>query len=375
MDKSSHTPSLVKFTGKQPRNLAGELFHFLVPQRIVRRDQSGKIVWECKCLCGNFTEARANDLCTSQKKSCGCHKRNSSRERMRTHGGSRLPEFRTWIGIRLRCHDPRQPGYPKYGGSGIKVCRRWRDSFRAFLDDMGPKPTPRHSIDRIDSQKGYVPGNCRWATRQEQSDNRRTTVWLTFSGERLTLREWSIRTGLNQKTIYDRLRRGWTIQDALSKPAAWGAGPSRSTNCGLPEYRVWIGMNVRCHSPKCKGFARYGGRGIYVCQEWRSRGIKKSREQFLRFLKDMGRRPSPGHTLDRIDNNGPYSSGNCRWATFAEQLRNRRTNRQLTFCGETLCLVEWAERYGINPYTLHGRLRRGWSLEDALTKSPDASMQ
>lgn len=119
-------------------------------------------------------------------------------------------------------------------------------------------------------------------------------------------------------------------------------------------------MLSRCRNPKDDSFPSYGGRGISVCRGWYN---------FLCFLSDMGRRPSPKHTLDRIDNNGNYEPGNVRWvATQKEQARNTRWNRKLTFNGVTKLVIEWAEETGLERCTIMRRLDRGWPPESVLRK-------
>jgi len=125
-----------------------------------------------------------------------------------------------------------------------------------------------------------------------------------------------------------------------------------------PEFMIWSSANTRCYRKAAPQYPNYGGRGIYMAEEWRT--------SFARFLADMGRRP-PGGSLDRIDNKGPYAPGNCRWATAQEQHRNRRDSRWLTLGTVTLTASEWAERLDMLPNTLYERLRRGWSDEQALT--------
>lgn len=125
-----------------------------------------------------------------------------------------------------------------------------------------------------------------------------------------------------------------------------------------PEYKSWQGMLRRCASPSDPRWKDYGGRGIAVCQRWQS--------SFEAFLADMGRRPSLRHSIERIDNQGPYSADNCRWATKREQARNRRTNRLVEIEGEELCLAELAERHGLKIGTLHRRLKMGERLPFAL---------
>ena len=134
--------------------------------------------------------------------------------------------------------------------------------------------------------------------------------------------------------------------------------PSKSR--GTPEHSVWRGIKKRCYSPRARGYANYGGRGIKVCDRWR--------ESFAAFYADMGPRPSPDHQIDRYpDGNGDYEPGNCRWATRAEQNRNRKNNRLLLFRGHIMCLTDWAKRVGMSKGTLLERLQRGMSIEEALT--------
>jgi len=118
-------------------------------------------------------------------------------------------------------------------------------------------------------------------------------------------------------------------------------------------------MLARCKYDNRDNFRFYGGRGISVCERWRA--------SFEAFLADMGPMPSPRHTLERIDVNGNYEPGNVRWATWHEQMRNRRNSRMVTFNGETLCVSEWAERMSLKPHTLMARLNSGWTVQRALT--------
>jgi len=118
-------------------------------------------------------------------------------------------------------------------------------------------------------------------------------------------------------------------------------------------------MNKRCRNPADKDYLRWGGRGIRVCERWRN--------SFENFLADMGKKPSAKHSLDRINNDGDYEPGNCRWATNREQSRNRSNNRYITAFGETLLVVEWAERSNVKLGTIYRRLQYGWSPERAVT--------
>ncbi len=125
-------------------------------------------------------------------------------------------------------------------------------------------------------------------------------------------------------------------------------------------YVAWRSMKRRCYAPSVEKFAEYGGRGIKVCERWR--------ESFAAFYEDMGD-PPPGASLDRLDNDGDYAPGNCRWATQTQQLRNTRRNRLLTYAGKTLCIAAWADEVGLSQQLIWNRLRKGWSVERALTES------
>lgn len=137
------------------------------------------------------------------------------------------------------------------------------------------------------------------------------------------------------------------------------AGKQKHGGCDLSEYAVWRDMRHRCSNPKIRNFSRYGGRGIKVCDRW---------NDFSLFLADMGPRPSPKHSIDRENNDGNYEPGNCRWATRKVQNRNRINNRRIEFRGETKILLDWAKELGLSFGCLHGRIDRGWTIEQALTE-------
>lgn len=149
-----------------------------------------------------------------------------------------------------------------------------------------------------------------------------------------------------------------TACDACAAKKRVKHGESHSRNQGISaEYTIWNGLRNRCNNPKDKNYRRYGGRGIQVCERWGT---------YQNFLADMGRRPSPGHSIDRIDNDKGYEPSNCRWATATAQGRNRRNNRLLTLNGKTQGLSVWAEELGATGEALSGRLRAGHSLDVAL---------
>jgi hypothetical protein len=145
-----------------------------------------------------------------------------NRERCTKHGfsprGQRMPEYMVWVGIKTRCYNKNDHNYQKYGARGIQMCERWRDSFPNFLEDMGRRPSDDHSIERIENSGNYEPGNCRWATVEEQANNRRSSRIIEFNGHRRTLAQWARSTGLSQDALYMRLHKGWAVERALTQP-------------------------------------------------------------------------------------------------------------------------------------------------------------
>lgn len=147
----------------------------------------------------------------------------------RLHGEAsahtRTPEYLAWAGMIQRCENQKSKHFKDYGGRGIQVCMRWRGSYAAFLADMSRRPSPQHSLDRIDNDRrpGYEPGNVRWATRSEQAINQRNRPRLEHDGLKLTPTEWAQRLGLPTTKIYKRLARGWSVPAALGfeSPPPW----------------------------------------------------------------------------------------------------------------------------------------------------------
>lgn len=132
---------------------------------------------------------------------------------------SSLPEYDVWAAMICRCKNPNSQSYPRYGGRGISVCARWT-SFAAFYEDVGPRPSAQHSIGRKDNDGNYEPSNCRWETRAEQNNNKRTSRFIEFEGDRLTLSEWAVRIGISPGALRVRLYvLGWSLERALTTPA------------------------------------------------------------------------------------------------------------------------------------------------------------
>ncbi len=135
------------------------------------------------------------------------------------HGLYGTPEYDAWRGMIDRCENPKSPGFPHYGGRGIKICSQWRHAPEAFLAHVGKRPSPKHQIDRIDNDGNYEPGNVRWATNRQNTNNRRVTVRVSFQGETLPLSNWAERLGLPYDLLADRvIRYGWPADRAFTEP-------------------------------------------------------------------------------------------------------------------------------------------------------------
>lgn len=190
-------------------DLAGLKFSRLTVVRLDSgRHDHGSRFWICKCECGSIISIATTRLTRGLSFSCGCYQRERARDWHITHGGSRSVEYNTWCGIIDRCENKNTEYYHRYGGRGITMCKRWRSSFPAFLADMGKRPSPKHSIDRINNDGNYEPGNCRWSTPKEQGVNKRSTVMITANGKTQCISDWVRETGRDKLTIRRRLRAG-----------------------------------------------------------------------------------------------------------------------------------------------------------------------
>jgi len=153
--------------------LDGSRFGKLTVKGPAGRDQGGHQLYLCACDCGAKRKCLGYNLLGGKTKSCGCFKRDVTRKRMTIHGLYGTPENRCWNAMKSRCYNRKHVGWKYYGERGIAVCDRWMNSFENFLADMGPRPGPEFSIDRINNSGNYEPGNCRWATKTEQVKNQR----------------------------------------------------------------------------------------------------------------------------------------------------------------------------------------------------------
>jgi len=205
-------------------DLVGQRFGSLVATRRLRVEGKGngrRTIWLCICDCGNTSEVSVGHLRSSHSLSCGCRRVLVGRSRIKhgcARGDGRRAEYGIWHNMLRRCADPSNPAYQRYGGRGILVCREWRESFVTFLQDMGFRPSSRHTLERVNNDIGYSRTNCVWATRLEQGRNKRNNRLLNVEGVCLCLQEWSEKSGVSRETIAGRLDRDWSTRRAIFTP-------------------------------------------------------------------------------------------------------------------------------------------------------------
>lgn len=189
---------------------AGKRFGFLgVVKRVASPPGERSAYWLCKCDCGKEKHIAAKSFVSGHVIACGC------RVGGLKHGLSFTKTHRAWSSMIQRCTNPKLKSWPRYGGRGIKVCPRWRASFQAFLDDMGKAPVGM-MLERKNNNGNYQPGNCKWATAKEQQNNRSSNHKVEFQGVIRNLSQWAKEAGMSHETLLDRLKRGWTMEEAIS---------------------------------------------------------------------------------------------------------------------------------------------------------------
>lgn len=194
-------------------DISGRVFGRLT---VLGRSPKDTRKWHCRCECGRSKDIERGSLLGGDSKSCGCLFRELLQRRNTTHGMTHTVEYRVWEGIRKRCFQPSCKAYKYYGGRGITISAEW-ESFSTFLSDMGQRPSADHSIDRINNDGLYSADNCRWATRQEQGNNKRNNRLLSLCGRTQTFKQWTTELGLTPHALYIRLRN-WPLERALTEP-------------------------------------------------------------------------------------------------------------------------------------------------------------
>lgn len=173
--------------------------------------------WKCRCRCGTVRAIKSNALLSGKSGSCGCWAKIAMRKIGAAQLQRNIPGYRVWRGMVDRCHNNKNLKFGLYGGRGITVCARWLESFWNFYEDMGARPSSAHSIDRIDTNGPYSPGNCRWADVITQNCNKRTNRFITINRERKVAAEWWRLSGVPRATFWARVRAGILDERLLVK--------------------------------------------------------------------------------------------------------------------------------------------------------------
>lgn len=281
-----------------------------------------KAQWMCLCDCGNYTIVPASQLKGGGTKSCGCLKAIASSEngkKTKTHGESHTRLYGIWAGIKSRCYGPYMQDYKNYGGRGITMCDEWRNSYIAFRDwALSHGYTDDLTIDRIDVNGNYEPQNCRWITIKEQCNNTRVNRYLTLDGVTKTKTQWSEEYGMSPQVLAYRIdQAGMSMAEALSAPV---------------ENNHFVTYN----------------------------GETKSLAEWVKII-DI-----PYHTLKARINTLHWPIEKA-FETPVMSKQGSGNKKEITYNGETLSKVEWSERTGISAEVISNRLRKGWTIEDALT--------
>jgi hypothetical protein len=181
----------------------------------VNSDVKGNSIWACICDCGEEVTVLGYRLKNGHTKSCGCYRKDKMKAKYINSYKKKYPKaYSVWRGMKNRCYNSNSGNYENYGGRGIFVCDRWKNSFKNFIDDMGV-PGVSLTIERIDNDDGYHPDNCKWASYTEQSNNKRSNVILEYQGKSMTLKQWSIYLGMSYWMIHKRYRRNYSVDEIL----------------------------------------------------------------------------------------------------------------------------------------------------------------
>lgn len=208
-------------------SLSGQVFGRLTVIDRAESDKKGNAAWNCVCACGERRRVLAQSLRSGASRSCGCLNKEIVSQNTKRHGRSKTLDYKAWHAMIQRCTNPRHEKWRRYGARGISVCDRWL-TFESFIEDMGERPAGM-TIDRIDNDGNYDPGNCRWANQMTQGSNRGNNRRLLIGGTEMTISEAARTHGISLMTVRSRLSAGWTTEDALKTPTHKPRGARNAT--------------------------------------------------------------------------------------------------------------------------------------------------
>lgn len=286
---------------------------------------------------------------TQKRCACGRRKANATAE---------VTAYHCWQSMIQRCTNPNNAAYDRYGGKGIKVCDAWRRSYDTFINSIGPRPSLTHSIDRIDGERDYEPGNVRWATKKEQANNRSVTTLVTAFGKTQSLKEWAEELGVKYATLRGRVSRvGWDVEKALTiavgSAEAKAAAPPRKRTNRRKRFSDMVGET----------FGR-----LTIEQYIPGKRTKKPPARFV--CRCACSNSDPVTVSASALTYGQVASCGC-LATERVAAFNRSRSKTYTAFGEEHTLMEWAILKNMDAALLRSRVSRGVNLETALTNPKD----
>lgn len=201
-------------------DLTGKKFGRLKVIEYYGTNKNGRALWLCQCDCGNKKVVLGNTMISKLVISCGCYNREQAKKRKTKHSMSNIKLYKVWNGIKTRCYNKKFTYYNNYGGRGITMCDEWKNDFAKFYSwAINNGYTEGLTIDRINNDGNYEPSNCRWATRREQNNNMRKTIIIKYNGKEQTISKWAKEFNLNRTALYYRIKRGWSVEKALTTPS------------------------------------------------------------------------------------------------------------------------------------------------------------
>lgn len=275
-----------------------------------------------------------------------------------------IPEYKTWRSMRQRCNNPNSRAYPNYGGRGITICDRWAD-FTKFYEDMGPRPTSRHCLDRVDNDGNYCLENCRWATYVEQNRNRRSNKIISYQGQSNCLERWAEIYGVPSDTIWKRLANSWEVGEALTRPIQFQEITYKGNTKSVEEWAKISGISATCLRNRIR--SGWAVDDLFLPPKSKPKKTRKKNDPVLKV--EYNGEMIPYTELSRrydIPTNVLHSRLVTGWSVDEAVNKPIRSPEELEFNGKRQTVAQWSREVGIPHQVLRYRLKKGWDLEKAL---------